>query len=283
MSEIRPSAPDPAHDENTHGSDRAWVLGASGALAGLLVFAGLLAFVIVPVVQGQAAGIDPWTAICRATGLLPGSPARAQPTSSALAEPVSDVAWRPEILDRIAHADRKAGEKIAADVCSACHGDGGVSPDPTYPFLAGQSSAAIYKQLHDYKSGARKHELMTPVVQKLSEEQMVDVAAYFSKGNAFGSLGPRWPVPDPEIQAIAETGISHRNIPACNACHGSGVGGPIETPTLTGQHEEYILRQLHLYAAAERKNDVYARMRSISARLTEDEKKRLAAYYQGLR
>lgn len=276
MSERTPS-------ESSARADRIWPLAASAILIAVLAFALLLGFVVVPVVQGRAAGIDAWTAICRATGLRAGSPARSQPPVSAFAQPVSDVSWGPEVLNKLTQADRVAGAQIAANVCSACHGDGGVSPDPQYPFLAGQSSAAIYKQLHDYKSGARYHELMTPVVQKLTEAQMADVAGYFSRGDTFGALGPRWPVPDPDIERLVTRGDSKRNMPSCNSCHGTGVGGPIETPTLTGQHEEYLVRQLRLYAQGQRRNDVYARMRSLSARLTDDEKKRVASYYQGLR
>lgn len=266
-----------------HGSDKAWTTLSISAVAAILVVASLFGFIVIPVVQGKGIGLDAWTAICRAMGLQPGSPARPQPTSEARAQPVSQVAWRPDILNGLVHADREAGAKLVADVCSACHGAGGLSTDPQYPFLSGQSAAAIYKQLHDYKSGARVHELMTPVAQQLSEKQMADVAAFLSGKNAFGSLGPRWQVPDPETAKLVTQGDSTRGIPACNACHGTGVGGPIETPTLSGQHQEYIVRQLTLYAKGERRNDVYGRMRLIASRLTPAEMARVAHYYQGIR
>lgn len=266
-----------------HGSDKAWTTLSISAIVGILVVASLLGFIVVPVVQGKGIGLDTWTAICRAMGLQPGSPARPQPTSAARAEPVSQVAWRPDILNALVHGDRKAGEQLVTDVCSACHGAGGLSTDPQYPFLAGQSAAAIYKQLHDYKTGARANELMTPVAQQLSEKQMADVATYLAGDNPFGSLGPRWPVPDPQTAKLVTQGDSTREIPACNACHGTGVGGPIETPTLSGQHQEYIVRQLTLFAKGERRNDVYGRMRSIAHRLTPEEMARVAHYYQGIR
>ena len=53
-------------------------------------------------------------------------------------------------------------------------------------------------------------------------------------------------------------------------------GGPIETPVLAEQRDEYLIQQLKLYASGERRNDVYARMRLIASRLTEDEIKGLA-------
>ena len=49
------------------------------------------------------------------------------------------------------------------------------------------------------------------------------------------------------------------------------VGGPIETPTLTGQHQAYLANQLRLYRSGARRNDVYRRMREIAAELTDAE------------
>ena len=55
---------------------------------------------------------------------------------------------------------------------------------------------------------------------------------------------------------------------------------PIETPILAEQGQEYIVRQLKLYASGERRNDVYGRMRIIAAKLTPGEIDGLAAYYR---
>jgi hypothetical protein len=60
----------------------------------------------------------------------------------------------------------------------------------------------------------------------------------------------------------------------------AGSGGPVETPILSEQGHKYIVRQLQLYASGERRNDVYARMRAIAARLTPTEVERLATYYR---
>jgi cytochrome c553 len=77
-----------------------------------------------------------------------------------------------------------------------------------------------------------------------------------------------------------ELGDPKRNIPPCAACHRVGAGGPIETPVLAEQHSEYIVQQLKLYASGERRNDVYARMRTIASKLTDNEINGLAAYYR---
>ena len=79
---------------------------------------------------------------------------------------------------------------------------------------------------------------------------------------------------------LVELGDPSRNIPPCAACHRAGSGGPIETPILAEQGQEYIALQLKLYASGERHNDVYGRMRVIAARLTQAEINGLAAYYR---
>lgn len=264
------------------GRDRNWSAGFVAAIVGIVGFAFLMGFVLVPIVQGRAAGIDAWTAFCRAAGLLPGSPAVVQPVTDAQARPVSQVAWGPDVLQRLGRADLKAGEAVARQTCAACHGERGLSPSEQFPHLSGQSAAAIYKQLHDFRTGARTHPMMTPVAQNLGEEQMIAVAAYFARGNSFRSLGHVAVLDDYEMNALANQGRPNRGIPACNSCHGGGVGGPIETPTLVGQRRSYLEAQLKAYAAGSRGNDVYARMRTIAHRMTAAEISAMAEYYAGL-
>jgi cytochrome c553 len=262
--------------------NRAWSVASTAAIVGMLLFAFVVGFVVVPVVQGREAGIDPWTAFCRALGIAPGTPAQQQPVSTATAHPVSEVAWTPAVLDALVAADRQQGAQLAGQVCAACHGPRGLSPSPQFPHLSGQSAAAIYKQLHDYKSGARANPLMSGVARNLSEEQMLAVASHYAGGNSFRSLGNVAPAADYETDRLANRGRPDRGVPACNACHAGGVAGPIETPTLAGQQSAYLQAQLRLYAAGERRNDVYGRMRTIASRLTRDEIKTIAEHYAGM-
>jgi cytochrome c553 len=274
---------DPKGQDPGARDDRRWTLMGAGFVTGFLVLSALFAFVILPVVQAPAAGIDAWTAICRSIGLAPGSPARPQPISTAQAQPVSQVSWSPKTLAILTGADKRPGATVAAAVCANCHGENGVSPSGAFPHLAGQSAAAIYKQLSDYRSGARAHPQMTGVAQQLTEDQLAQVAAYFAGDNAFGSLGRRYELPDVATSTLVNRGDPARGIPACISCHGTGTGGPIETPTLSGQHQEYIAGQLKLYKTGARKNDVYRRMRDIAAKLSDEEMQRLGLYFQGLR
>jgi cytochrome c553 len=271
----------------THGSgsepvalDRPWRTWASVAVLVVLLSGVLLGVLIIPVVQGRSAGIDAFTAICRALGILPGSPALPQIVDRTPPTPVSQVVWTPEVLQILAEARPERGRAKAQEVCVACHGEQGVSAVAEYPNLAGQSGAAIYKQLSDYRTGSRTNQLMTDVAKALDVTALADVAAYYAaqpKRNA----NPATLAESPEaIVRLVELGDPNRNIPPCAACHRQGSGGPIETPILSEQGRDYLALQLRLYASGERRNDVYGRMRTIAAKLTPTEINGLATYYR---
>jgi cytochrome c553 len=257
--------------------DRPWRRWASVIIVGALAFSVLFGFVVLPVVQGRSAGIDPFTAICRALGISPGSPARPQPPSEAIAAPTTNVAWSTDLVRALAQPG-PAGATVA-EICVACHGENGISPDPVNPNLAGQSAVAIFKQLHDYKSGSRANDLMTPIAQSLGDEEIIAVAAHFAAAQRRMLAPTTAEVIDEEIVRLVERGDPARGLPACNSCHSPTAGGPIETPSLIRQNRDYLIAQLRAYRSGERRNDIYTRMRSIAAQLTDREIDRLAAYY----
>jgi|ERR1043165_4339069 cytochrome c553 len=263
-----------------HVLDQPWRVWASIAVFGTVLLGILLGVLIIPVVQGRSAGIDAFTAICRALGILPGSPAQQQVADRTPPTPVSQVVWTPGLLQTLANAKSERGRAKAEEVCVACHGEQGVSIAPDFPHLAGQSGAAIYKQLNDYRSGSRTHQQMTDIAKALNESTLADVAAYYAaqpKRNPHPATLAESPS---AIVRLVELGDPKRNIPPCGSCHRPGSGGPIETPILAEQGKEYIVQQLKLYASGERRNDVYGRMRVIAAQLTGDEIDGLAAYYR---
>ncbi len=263
-----------------HVLDQPWRLWSTVAVMSILLVGILLGVVVIPVVQGWAVGLDAYTAICRALGILPGSPAQPQPLDKSPATPVSQVVWTPDVLHILARADAAKGRAKVQEVCVACHGETGVSPSPEFPHLAGQSGAAIYKQLYDYRTGSRTHPLMTDLAKALDESTIADVAAYYA-GQPQRNPNPVTLAEAPSaIIQLVELGDPRRNIPPCASCHRAGSGGPIETPVLAEQRDEYLIQQMKLYASGERRNDVYARMRLIASRLTEDEIKGLARYYR---
>lgn len=82
----------------------------------------------------------------------------------------------------VSAADLEAGKAKSA-VCAACHGAEGISVAPIYPNLRGQKEAYILSSLKAYKSGERKggmSMLMTPQAQALSDDDMANMAAYYS-------------------------------------------------------------------------------------------------------
>jgi cytochrome c553 len=262
--------------------DRASRLWATLGVLAALVLGGALGFFVLPVVQGRAGGIDAFTAICRAIGILPGSPARPTPPSRAAAQPVTRVAWTAKTFAELYRADRENGARLAKARCVVCHTVEGNTPDPTIPRNAGQSVFALYKQLHDFRSGARVNATMSPLVKDLDDRQIADLAAYYGR-LLRGSIEPgeSGVYVGIDIQNIVSNGDVARGLPPCTACHRTNAGGPIETPTLTAQYAQYLEAQLKAFASGARHNDIYHRMRSVAAKLTPDEIRLLAIYYSG--
>jgi cytochrome c553 len=269
-----------SHSVDPHVLDQPWRLWSVVAIGGTLLVGILLGAVVIPVVQGRSAGLDAYTAICRALGILPGSPAQPQPSDRVQRTPVSQVVWTAELLRVLERADTKRGRAKALESCASCHGETGVSTMADFPHLAGQSGAAIYKQLADYRNGSRAHDLMTGIARTLDEEALADIAAYYA-GQPMRNPNPETLAEAPAgIVRLVEIGDPRRNIPPCASCHRAGSGGPIETPVLAEQRHEYFVLQLKMYASGRRRNDLYGRMRTIAAQLTPAEIEGLAAYYR---
>ena len=208
--------------------DAAWRRWGAVAVIAALTLGALLGFVVLPVVQGASAGIDAYTAICRAFGVSPGSPARQTPPSDSIARPVTRVSWSPEAFGQLYGADRANGERIAAERCVACHTVEGNTPDPSIPRNLGQSRFALYKQLHDYRSGARANDVMSPLVKDLSDKEIADLAAYYG-ALVRGAIDPQRTSPffvGAGIENLVTNGDFSRGLPPCVSCHGTRAGGP---------------------------------------------------------
>jgi len=211
-----------------------------------------------------------------------GSPTRPTPPSEAAAQPVTLVAWTVATLDGLYRADRTNGARLAEERCVACHMPDGNSADPSIPRNAAQSAAALYKQLQDFRSGARVNETMTPLVAELDDRAIADLAAYYGRlvrGDLDRPDTP--PFVGADIENLVSNGDIARGLPPCSACHGTRAGGPIETPTLSGQYAPYLEAQLKAFASGQRHNDIYHRMRSVASKLTPTEVRLLTIYYSG--
>jgi cytochrome c553 len=76
-------------------------------------------------------------------------------------------------------ADIAAGRQ-KANACTVCHGQLGVSTTPDAPHLAGQPAIYVAAQLRAYRSGARKHEVMAVLAKALSDDEINQLAAWYS-------------------------------------------------------------------------------------------------------
>ncbi len=76
-------------------------------------------------------------------------------------------------------ADIAAGKKKAG-MCATCHGRDGIAVVPDAPNLAGDSPVYLEAQLKAFKSGERKHEQMSIIAQSLSDDDIANLAAWFS-------------------------------------------------------------------------------------------------------
>lgn len=172
-----------------------------------------------------------------------------------------------------------------ATPCVACHGVNGNSANPEWPSLAGQSAPYIVKQLQAFKTGERQNPLMTPMAQPLSDDDMEDLAAYYTQQTPTGLEAE--PSKVAEGRRLYRGGDSVGGIAACTACHGPNGRGMAAAgyPSLQGQHATYVAAQLKAYRSGARKTDQQQNqmMRNVASRLTDAQIDAVAAYVQGLR
>jgi cytochrome c553 len=76
--------------------------------------------------------------------------------------------------------DAKAGRQKVDSVCAVCHGADGLAKIPEAPNLAGQTESYLIEQITAFKTGERKNEMMSVVVQDLSPDDIENLAAYYS-------------------------------------------------------------------------------------------------------
>jgi len=126
------------------------------------------------------------------------------------------------------------------EVCTGCHGEGGLPSEPGIPIIYGQHFYYLYIQLKDYKAGRRDSEFMTDIVGDLTKEEMKALAQYFSEktwpSNGFRANGAD--------AAIAESAATSG---MCVQCHLGGYEGTSGVPRLAGQQTAYLERTMLEY------------------------------------
>ena len=178
--------------------------------------------------------------------------------------------------------------KARAGVCAACHGPNGNSINPEWPNLAGQGETYMVTQLKRFQSGERNNVLMAPQAKLLTEQDILDVSAYYAvQIPKVGVARAEQKILDLG-QLIYRGGILERNVPACITCHGpDGAGNePAQFPRLAGQHAAYAMLQLKSYREGFELHKSHTRqnpmMNEIAAKLTDLEIEAVASYISGL-
>lgn len=174
--------------------------------------------------------------------------------------------------------------QAAAAVCAACHqADGSGKHLPggeSWPRLAGLDAGYLAKQLHDFREGRRVNASMQPFAAMLSEQQVADVAAYYSQlpvtpgeaGEVDAALLARG-------ERLALRGDWDAYVVACQSCHGPGNRGVGATfPGIAGQHAGYLEAQLRAWQAGERGNDPQHLMGAIAARMSDEDIRAVSAW-----
>jgi cytochrome c553 len=179
-----------------------------------------------------------------------------------------------------ASGDPVAG-KVESGMCQGCHGAEGISFVDLIPNLAGQSALYTAKQLRDFQSGARTHQIMSAISKSISDTELADIAAYFAgrkkmQGDGSGD--------NPVGEKLFLKGDPARGIPSCMSCHGENGKAPgiAIYPVIGGQHKEYLRVQLIHWRGGDRSNSPDGVMNKAVMKLTDDEIESLSDYLSGL-
>ena len=169
-----------------------------------------------------------------------------------------------------------SGSAIAADpqLCAACHGPEGNSVIPANPSLAAQPEQMISTQLYQFREGNRKDPQMSPMAEKLTNKEMNELAAYFSKQKPAAPTHKT----SPENAAAGPKLAQQFN---CVQCHGPALHGQQHIPRIAGQQYDYVLAQLRKFKAHTRA-DLDGNMTAATEPLKDKDIEILADYVAGL-
>jgi len=171
-----------------------------------------------------------------------------------------------------AHAADIAAGKEKAELCTACHGEGGISQTENIPSLAGQPDQFIQWQLVFFRSGSRRNEQMQPIVEQISNEDIRNLGAYFA------SLAPPKPTAADDDPDLSRKGAQAAAGRRCASCHADTYAGTKAVARLAGQREEYLIKALHDYKSGQRSGGGGAAMADVAYPLSEEEITALAHY-----
>jgi len=161
-----------------------------------------------------------------------------------------------------------------AQVCAGCHGEKGIPQEKTTPIIWGQNEGYLYLQLRDFKKGARKNEMMQPIVESLEKDDMKALAAYFNK--------KKWPdLQQPSApKKVASKALTTIRSIGCPGCHLGQFQGDGTTARLAGQQREYLQKTMLAFRDRTRGNN--PGMSDLMNAAAPDALKAVAEYLAGL-
>jgi cytochrome c553 len=161
-----------------------------------------------------------------------------------------------------------------AKVCVTCHGEKGIPQLKTTPVIWGQNAGYLFYQLRDFKSGARKNDLMSPIAASLQQGDLLPLAEYFSK--------LQWPnLQQPPAPAdVAATAVKTNSSVGCTGCHLDHFQGDGTTARLAGQQHDYLIKTMTDFRDGTRGNN--PGMSDLMKATSPEDLAALAQYLAGL-
>jgi cytochrome c553 len=197
---------------------------------------------------------------------------------ASLALLATSAVWAAEIDPETAIAARH----VAVMTCATCHGPQGRSTTPKFPVLAGQHASYLITQMKAFKAQTRGDpdalSYMWGMAAPLEDGMIEALAAYYSAQTPGPGRGGN-AATIARGADIFNKGIAAEGIPACVSCHGANAAGTDDFPRLTGQHAQYLLKQLRSFQSNLRNVAV---MHGVASELKVPEMSAVADYLQSL-
>ena len=156
-----------------------------------------------------------------------------------------------------------SGRKLS-EKCATCHGDDGNADAADTPSLAGQDARYFVKAMNQYLEGERQEESMFKAVDGLSEQDMLDLAAFYAA---------REPARRNVRTPLTAAEWTHR----CERCHGmDGNSTDPRFPMLAGQKKGYLAKSMRAYASNVYDNST---MHAMADPLSESDIESIVVYF----
>ncbi|OUR83807.1 hypothetical protein A9Q75_04075 [Colwellia psychrerythraea] len=169
------------------------------------------------------------------------------------------------VMNQPVIANEQSNIDDLAKACITCHGQKGISTDTTFPNLAGQKQGYLNQEIKAFRDGKRDNPQMLPFVNSLSDDDITQLAHYFSQQKNDAKASETYNKKGENVRA------------RCISCHGmKGITVTELWPNLAGQQAKYLQKQLHAFKSGKRQSPI---MQVIAQELTDEQIEAVAEYY----